>query len=187
MFQNWYQSIAIYEIWSFIYLFRDIFFIQLFVFLSFLIRVLFSLHSFFSFNQFFALFSKLIASNQKFEKNQKFDSKKSNQTWNFEFEICFDIKSNWIIEFEIWIWKYWKNHEWLSFYCSEFRYFVTYMQNVKHKRCANVKTLSFIDRSISMNSDCSICRAHLRKLYFNTFSQQSLVFSALYSNELSLI
>ena len=43
--------------------------------------------------------------------------------------------------------------------------FVTYMQ-LKHKKCANVKTLISIDRFIQLNFDCNICRTHLRKLYF---------------------
>ena len=45
---------------------------------------------------------------------------------------------------------------------------VTYMQ-VKHKKCADAKALVPIDRSISMDPDCSICRAHLRRLYFQHF------------------
>ena len=30
-------------------------------------------------------------------------------------------------------WIYWKNHEWLSFYCFEFRCSITYMQNENTK------------------------------------------------------
>ena len=47
---------------------------------------------------------------------------------------------------------------------------VRYMQ-LKHKKCANVKTLNSIDRFIQLNSDSNICRAHLRRLYFQHISR----------------
>ena len=57
---------------------------------------------------------------------------------------------------------------------------VRYMQ-LKHKKCANVKTLNSIDRFIQLNSDCSICRAHLRRLYFqHSFTAIACVFCSVF-------
>ena len=44
---------------------------------------------------------KLIASSQKFEKYQEFNLKKSSQTLKIKFEVCFDIKSSFLIKFKI--------------------------------------------------------------------------------------
>ena len=50
---------------------------------------------------------------------------------------------------------------------------VRYMQ-LKHKKCANVKTLNSIDQFIQLNSDCNICE----DCTFNILSQHSLMSSA---------
>ena len=45
----------------------------------------------------------------------------------------------------------------------------------------------FFVKLYQLNFDCNICTTHLRKLYFNIFSQQSFVSFVLYFNEFSLI
>ena len=86
----------------------------------------------------------------------------------FEFEtkktnayICNRVNTNSIVDIE----------KSMNDYYSLFWNFVILVRytQMKHKKCANVKTLISIDRFIQLNFDCNICRTHLRRLYFQHF------------------
>ena len=84
---------------------------------------------------------------------------------------------------------YWKNHEWLSFYCFEFR-FSNNIHEVKTQKMCECQSANFNKNALILFSSSYINwfldYFFAKIVFFNIFSQHSFVFSAQYFNEFSL-
>ena len=93
------------------------------------------------------------------------------------------------ISFFIFILFYWKNHEWLSFYCSESRYSCN-IHEVKAQKVCECQDVNLNKNALVLLSsnyiNWSFDYLFAKIVLFNILSQHSSVSSAQYFNELSL-
>ena len=91
---------------------------------------------------------------------------------------------------KIYLSSYWKNHEWLSFYCFESRCFSN-IHEVKTQKVCECQNVSLNENALVLFSSNYINwlfdYLSAKIVLFNIFSQHSSVSSAQYSNEFNLI